>query len=80
MAEGKVVTYRLKGGEEIRSGLLYGWTGAKCPRCDGNGEIAETDNEDEGDPWTSNCAACAGTGDEWGLMPDQPTDLPRTKP
>lgn len=58
--------YQLKGGEEIRDGKLYGWTGRKCPRCGGAGAVAER----------VNCYGCAGTGEEWGLMPIQPAVLP----
>jgi hypothetical protein len=64
-----VLTYKLKGGEEIRGdGKLYGWTGNKCTVCDGTGE-------------TSNgvCCGCAGTGKHWGLMPTQPDNLPEMK-
>lgn len=59
------MTHQLKGGEEIRDGVLFGWTGAACGKCDGYGE----DNEARA------CSSCAGTGDEWGRMPAQPPDL-----
>jgi DnaJ-class molecular chaperone len=56
------MTYQLKNGEEWQNGKLYGWTGKDCPKCQGHG----IDNEN----WT--CGACGGTGEEWGLMPEQP--------
>ena len=62
-----MMTYQLKGGEEVRNGTLYGWTGAKCPVCNGHG----VDNDNH------RCNACAGTGEQWGVMPDQPADLPQ---
>jgi hypothetical protein len=40
-------------------GWTYGWTGRKCGRCGGHG----VDDENH------TCLDCAGTGDEWGLMP-----------
>ena len=60
------MTYKLKGGEEVVDGVLFGWTGNKCTRCKGHGQ----DNDN------SSCGACAGTGDEWGMMPVQPPNLP----
>lgn len=65
------MTYQLKGGEEVRDGKLYGWTGRKHAPCKGTGEDFSDDNV----PWTT-CRGCGGTGEEWGLMPDQPVDLP----
>lgn len=62
------MTYQLKGGEEIRNGVLFGWTGAKCGTCDGYGEAF-------GDRLGSVCKGCAGTGEHWGLMPVQPAEL-----
>lgn len=58
--------YELKGGECVRGGKLYGWTGCKCPSCGGYGEVEDA----------KRCIGCGGTGDEWGLMPSQPIDLP----
>lgn len=58
--------YKLKAGEMVRRGKLYGWTGKKCPPCGGYGEDEEA----------RACGACSGTGDEYGLMPIQPKDLP----
>lgn len=62
------MTYQLKGGEEVRNGKLYGWTGHDCSTCKGTGE--------NNDDIPSACKNCGGTGEEWGLMPEQPTDLP----
>jgi hypothetical protein len=62
------MTYQLKGGEEIRDGKLYGWTGAACPEC-------KTHDDAFG-----SCPGCAGTGEVWGLMPEQPKDLPLDNP
>lgn len=59
------MAYQLKGGEEIRNGVLFGWTGAKCKTCNGHG----VDNENH------TCTNCAGTGDEHGRMPVQPPEL-----
>ena len=56
------VSYQLKGGEEWRDGVLYGWTGRSCTTCNGGGEDAETHA----------CRGCAGTGETWGVMPVQP--------
>lgn len=64
------MTYQLKGGEEIRGGKLYGWTGYDCLYCGGVGE----DFSDTNDPSTT-CSKCAGTGERWGLMPTQPENL-----
>jgi hypothetical protein len=61
------MTYQLKGGEEIRDGKLYGWTGVDCVKCNGHG----VDDENY------ICGQCAGTGETWGLMPVQPDDLPQ---
>lgn len=59
------MTYELKGGEEIRDGKLYGWTGRKHEPCKGTGETNEA----------RRCDSCGGTGEEWGLMPVQPDNL-----
>lgn len=60
--------YQLKGGEEWRDGLLYGWTGLKCKPCKGHGQrYSEMHDNDAA------CPDCGGTGEEWGLMPVQPT-------
>lgn len=59
------MTYQLKGGEEIRDGVLFGWTGAEHAECGGHG----VDNEN------NRCDGCAGTGEEWGRMPVQPPEL-----
>jgi hypothetical protein len=64
------MTYELKNGEEIRDGQLYGWAGHNCLNCGGTAE----DFSDENAPWTT-CRYCGGTGEHWGLMPVQPTDL-----
>lgn len=66
---GAAVTYQLKGGEEIRDGNLYGWTGHNCPKCNGTGE----DFSDNNAPFT-HCRHCGGTGEQWGLMPVQPPE------
>lgn len=65
------MTYKLKGGEEWRDGKLYGWTGRVCPSCHGKGEVMDENDVGIG---TKSCAACAGTGEEWGLMPEQPNE------
>lgn len=57
--------YELKGGEYILGDKLYGWTGAKCRKCKGAGE----DND------ARRCPDCAGTGEEHGVMPEQPKNL-----
>lgn len=64
------MTYELKNGEEIRDGKLYGWTGHNCVKCNGTAE----DFSDANAPYTT-CRHCGGTGEEWGLMPNQPKDL-----
>ncbi len=63
------MAYQLKGGEEIRDGKLFGWTGNLCGACGGYGEQHNCENG------PVRCDACAGTGEEWGFMPAQPTDL-----
>lgn len=63
------MAYQLKGGEEIRDGKLYGWTGRKCEHCKGTGEKS---GQEDG---PRSCQQCAGTGEEWGLMPVQPDNL-----
>lgn len=60
------MTYQLKGGEEVRDGKLYGWTGRDCDKCQGHG----VDDNNHA------CVSCGGTGEEHGLMPHQPEDLP----
>lgn len=60
------MAYELKGGEEIRNGKLYGWTGTVCDRCGGHGQDVEG----------RACTGCGGTGEYWGLMSIQPADLP----
>lgn len=60
------MTYQLKGGEEVRSGILFGWTGQPCPDCHGCGEDRDA----------RACRGCGGTGELWGKMPIQPADLP----
>lgn len=62
------MAYQLKGGEEIRDGKLYGWTGRDCEPCKGYGE-------EEGEYGPRSCSHCSGTGEEWGLMPEQPKNL-----
>jgi hypothetical protein len=65
------MTYELKGGEHVKDGKLHGWTGAKCEPCKGNGQVDDWKNGGD-----TTCSACGGTGDEYGLMPAQPKDLP----
>jgi hypothetical protein len=48
----------LNPGESIVNGVLHGWTGNKCPKCNGIGDATE------GTP----CTACGGTGDEYGPL------------
>lgn len=60
------MSYKLKNGEEIRDGILYGWTGKSCPACQGSGEENES---------RSRCNQCAGTGEAWGKIPIQPINL-----
>lgn len=60
------MAYQLKGGEHVKDGKLYGWTGKKCEKCRGCGQCGEG----------YACPGCGGTGDEHGMMPVQPTDLP----
>jgi hypothetical protein len=69
----KGTPYELKAGEEIRDGKLYGWTGRDHAACNGTGE----DFSDANAPYTK-CDGCGGTGEEWGLMPEQPSDLQMT--
>ncbi len=61
--------YTLKGGETVRGGKLYGWTGRACKACRGIGELPDRDDR-------ALCPGCSGTGEEWGLMPVQPDNLP----
>jgi DnaJ-class molecular chaperone len=65
------VTYKLKAGESIVGGVLYGWTGAQCSDCRGHGEVF-----DKKAGVDTVCKGCGGTGDEYGRMPVQPSDLP----
>jgi DnaJ-class molecular chaperone len=58
--------YELKNGEFVRRGLLHGWTGSRCNRCNGTGELRDV----------IRCPDCAGTGDAFGVMPVQPPNLP----
>lgn len=60
-------TYELKGGECVRRGLLHGWTGQKCTRCNGTGELIDV----------VRCPDCTGTGEAYGVMPVQPANLPK---
>jgi DnaJ-class molecular chaperone len=62
------MTYELKGGEHVKDGKLYGWTGKVCKRCNGHGEY-------EGANGRNACPGCGGTGEQHGLMPIQPADL-----
>lgn len=39
--------------------LSQGWTGNRCPKCDGHGVVADSLGEEV------SCSACAGTGDEY---------------
>lgn len=64
------MAYQLKPGEEIINGKLYGWTGRAHAACKGTGE----DFSEQNWPYTT-CRGCGGTGDEWGVMPDQPEAL-----
>jgi hypothetical protein len=61
------MTYQLKGGEEVRDGVLFGWTGAKCSTCHGTGESMNILGRA--------CVRCAGTGEQWGRMPVQPPEF-----
>lgn len=56
--------------ETIVNGELHGWTGRPCPNCKGSGEA---DHPIFG--WTR-CTDCAGTGDEYDRLDDQPPNLP----
>lgn len=58
--------YKLKAGEYVKNGKLYGWTGKICEPCNGQGE----------DEYGTRCVYCAGTGDQHGLMLTQPFALP----
>lgn len=58
--------YQLRGGEYVKGGKLYGWTGQRCPRCQGTGEAIDAHA----------CNGCGGTGEQYDLMPTQPADLP----
>jgi hypothetical protein len=64
------MTYELKGGEYVRGGKLYGWTGRQCGKCGGHGEDPSQEYGRHA------CVACAGTGEEHALMPAQPDNLP----
>ena len=67
------MTYELKGGEEWCDGVLFGWTGEECPECKGYGQAYRRELDADG-----SCKDCAGTGEKWGRMPKQPTELPTT--
>lgn len=53
---------------------LHGWTGKPCPNCQGSGEGRGADGE-----WRK-CTACAGTGDEYGLLLKTPDEWLKTEP
>ena len=65
------MAYKLKGGEYVNHGKLYGWTGKTCPNCKGCGVCNCVSGFEE-----MTCRFCGGTGEEHGLMPKQPADLP----
>lgn len=44
--------------------MTQGWTGRPCPRCGGAGAI------ENGDGLLVGCESCAGTGEEYGDLPD----------
>jgi DnaJ-class molecular chaperone len=69
------MTYKLKGGEAVIRGVLHGWTGRKCPRCKGTGQVRRLNTSDYSTD-ERRCMSCGGTGDEHGVMPVQPADLP----
>lgn len=62
------MSYQLKNGEEMRDGVLFGWTGENCAKCKGTGE----DFSDQNAPYTT-CRSCGGTGEAWGRIPVQPS-------
>ncbi len=62
--------YELKGGEHVKDGKLYGWTGKACPDCNGCGEKYDASRDCD-----AACPGCSGTGDQYGLMPHQPENL-----
>lgn len=43
--------------------MAQGWTGRKCPSCNGNRYM-----DDSG----VSCPSCGGTGEEWGDLPEEP--------
>lgn len=48
--------------------ILHGWTGEKCPHCNGCGEV-DSGGTDSGGNWINRkCDACSGTGDEYGEL------------
>lgn len=53
---------KLKAGETIQDGKLYGWTGKKCGACGGYGEQHNVESGPR------RCDECAGTGEEYGLI------------
>jgi len=62
--------YQLRPGEEVRDGVLYGWTGNDCSDCKGTGQrYCETRDREAA------CVNCGGTGEYWGVMTKQPTNL-----
>ncbi len=48
----------------IQSETKEGWTGKKCPQCNGTGENDEAQS----------CSACCGTGDEYGKIEASESD------
>jgi len=54
--------FQLKPGEFWSNGILHGWTGKKCPKCEGMGLTSR---------WGDICRSCGGTGDEHGPLPEQ---------
>lgn len=55
------MSYKLKGGEELRDDKLYGWTGEKCTQCGGTGAGLSGN-------YPRVCPGCAGTGEVWGFI------------
>jgi DnaJ-class molecular chaperone len=44
-------------------GTLHGWTGRKCPECNGTGEVPTEHSHGA-------CRGCGGTGEEYGPIPE----------